>query len=114
MKTKKELREEYRTMKFRVGIVGIVNKHDQRIFLQSSSDLDRAFNSDVFQLKAGMHPNTTLQKDWYELGPDSFEFLTVDELRIGETATPDEIKKDLKELLEMHLLEFRKSDKLLY
>jgi hypothetical protein len=57
MKTKKEIREEYKSMKFRVGIFQITNKKDNRIFLNTTSDLDRAYNSDLFQLKAGMHSN---------------------------------------------------------
>jgi hypothetical protein len=74
MKTKKEIRDEYKSMKFRVGIFQIKNKKDDRIFLKTTSDLDRAFNSDLFQLKAGMHSNQQLQSDWNNLGTENFEF----------------------------------------
>ena len=68
MKTKKEIREEYKLMKFRAGIFQINNKKDNKVFLKTTSDLDRAFNSDLFQLKAGMHSNLELQRDWNNLG----------------------------------------------
>jgi len=114
MKTKKELKNEYRSLKFRVGVFQILNKKEDRIFLQISTDLDRAFNSDLFQLKAGMHSNKMLQKDWDQSGPESFEFSVFDKLRVKETANPLEINKDLKELLEMHVAELKKNGQLLY
>jgi hypothetical protein len=114
MKTKKELRDEFKSIKYKVGIFQIVNKTENRIFLQTSSDLDRAYNSDIFQLKAGIHSNKTLQKDWDNLGPGSFEFKIFDELKVNETASSQEINKDLKELLEMHLSELKKNGQFLY
>lgn len=114
MKTKKELRNEFRIMKFRAGIFGILNRTDNRIFLQSSTDLDRAFNSDVFQLKAGMHPNALLQDDWNKLSADSFDFQIIDELKYKDTATPEEINLDIKELLQMHITDLKNTGTLLY
>ena len=55
MKTKKELKAEFRSLKFRAGIFRILNKAENKIYLQTSSDLDRAFNSDLFQLNARMY-----------------------------------------------------------
>jgi hypothetical protein len=114
MKTKKELKQEYKSMKFRHGIFQIVNKQENRIYLQTTTDLDRAYNSDIFQLKAGMHSNKILQNDWNVMGSEFFEFKTFDELFVNETATPTEIKQDLKELMEMHLAELKKNGQLLY
>ena len=114
MKTKKELKQEYKSMKFRQGIFQIINKHENRIYLQTTSDLDRAYNSDIFQLKAGMHSNKILQNDWNVLGSELFEFKTYDELIVKDTATPTEIKQHLKELLEMHLADLKKNGQLLY
>ncbi len=82
--------------------------------LQTTSDLDRAYNSDIFQLKAGLHLNKDLQKDWNNLGPEMFEFKEFDELKVKDTDTPIKIKRDLKELLEMHLSELKKNGQLLY
>ncbi|MCX6161736.1 MAG: GIY-YIG nuclease family protein [Ignavibacteriae bacterium] len=114
MKTKKEIRNEYKLMKFRAGIFQIINKKENRIYLKTSSDLDRAFNSDIFQLKAGMHSNKNLQNDWNNLGLENFEFKIFDELDVQDTESPKEINQDLKELLDMHLTELKKNGQLLY
>jgi hypothetical protein len=114
MKTKKEIKQEYKSMKFRQGIFQIVNLRDNRMYLGISSDLDRAFNSDKFKLNAGMHSNKQLQKDWDSLGAESFEYAVLDELKVDGLATPAEIKQDLKELLEMHLTEMRQKEQLMY
>ncbi len=89
-------------MKFRVGIFQIKNLQNNKLFLKTSTDLDRAFNSDQFQLKLGSHKNTELQNDWNTFGSDNFEFGLFDELKSDETATELEIKTDLKELLKLH------------
>ena len=114
MKTKKELKEEFKSMKFRAGIYQIINKQENRIYLQTTLDLDRGFNSDIFQLKGGMHLNKNLQNDWNKLGLESFEFKTFDELEMKDTATPKEINEELKIFLEMHLTELKKNGQLLY
>ncbi len=114
MKTKKEIKTEYKTMKFRAGIFQIINKKDERMFLNTSADLDRAFNSDLFQLKAGMHSNPQLQNDWNSLGADNFECKILDELTLKDSDTSTHIQQELKELLEMHLLEMKSKGLLLY
>lgn len=114
MKTKKEWKQEYKSMKFRSGIFQIINKQSNRIYLQTTSDLDRAYNADLFQLKAGLHLNKALQSDWNNLGAEMFDFLPYDELEIKDTATPTQIRRDLKEFLEMHLAELKNKNQLLY
>jgi hypothetical protein len=114
VKTKKEIKEEYKSLKFRVGIFQITNKKDNRIFLKTSSDLDRAFNSDLFQLNAGMHSNQQLQSDWNNLGAENFTFIIFDELKIKDSETPTDISQELKELLEIHLSELKSKGQLIY
>ncbi|MFA7107498.1 MAG: GIY-YIG nuclease family protein [Candidatus Izemoplasmatales bacterium] len=101
-------------MKFRMGIFQIINQKEKKIYLQIASDLDRAYNSDIFQLKAGMHSNKELQNDWNKLGSNSFEFKILDELLIDETASPEQLIIDLKELLEIHKDEMKSKGQLLY
>jgi hypothetical protein len=114
MKTKKEIREEYKSMKFRVGIFQITNKKDNRIFLKTTNDIDRAFNSDLFQLKAGMHSNLQLQNDWNNLGQENFEFKIIDELKIKDTKTSTDINQELNNLLEIHQAELKSNGQHLY
>lgn len=114
MKTKKEIRDEYKSMKFKVGIYQIKNKKDDKIFLKTTLDIDRAFNSDLFQLKAGMHSNKQLQSDWNSLGTENFEFTILDELKIKDTETPTDIVQELNELLKMHLSELKSNGQHVY
>ncbi len=114
MNIKKENRNAYKQMKFRVGIFQIKNRKNDKLFLQTSEDLERAFNSDSFQLKMGLHSNKELQGDWNTLGSDNFEFSILDELKPKETSTASEIKVELKEFLELHRNELQESGRILY
>jgi hypothetical protein len=114
MNTKKENKNAYKQMKFRAGIFQIKNLKNNKLFLKTSTDLDRAFNSDLFQLKLGSHKNIELQNDWNTFGSDNFEFCVFDELKSKETATELEIKTDLKELLELYRIDLLKNGVILY
>ncbi|MBN2893083.1 MAG: GIY-YIG nuclease family protein [Bacteroidales bacterium] len=114
MNTKKENKNAYKQMKFRTGIYYIKNIKNNKLFLKISTDLDRAFNSDQFQLKLGSHRNNDLQSDWNTFGSDNFEFGIFDELKSKETTTEIEIKKDLNDLLELHKVELHKKGIMLY
>jgi hypothetical protein len=114
MNTKKENKNAYRQMKFRAGIFQIKNVKDNKSFINTSSDLDRAFNSDLFQLKLGSHRNAELQSDWNTIGSENFELSILDELKLKETATDLEKQADLKELLELHQADLLKKGIRLY
>ncbi|MEI8046764.1 MAG: GIY-YIG nuclease family protein [Bacteroidota bacterium] len=114
MSTKKENKNAYKLVKFRAGIFQIKNTNNGKIYLQASTDLDRGYNSDRFQLNAGLHPNKELQKDWNASGANAFEYSLVDELKTAENVTNSEIKKDLLEFLELHRCEFLKNGNILY
>lgn len=109
MNSKKENKNAYKQLIFRAGIFQIKNLQNGKIFLKTSTDLDRAFNSDRFQLKVGSHRNSQLQADWNALGSENFEFSIFDELKTAESATIIEIQKDLRELLELHRTELVKN-----
>ena len=114
MKTRKDLQHEYKLRKSRVGIFQVIIRKDNKIYLHISTDLDKAFNADIFKLNAGMHPNKDLQNDWNDLGSDSFEFEILDELKLNETETPDQIINDLQELLDIYKNEMKSKGQLLY
>lgn len=107
MKTRKELQNEFKLMKPRAGILQIINRLENKVFLQISSDLDKAFNADIFKLNAGMHSNKDLQNDWNNLSSESFEFKILDDLRLNDAETPEQIKADLNVLLEIHKNEMK-------
>jgi len=81
MKTKKELKEEYQQMKFRMGVFQIRNLATGKIFVGSSTNLDAIWNRHRFQLNFGSHPNEAIQKDWKELGEENFRFEILSEIK---------------------------------
>jgi hypothetical protein len=69
-KSRKELKEEYKQRKPKIGVFQIRNILNGKIFIGSSINLDAAWNSQEFRLNAGAHPNAGLQKDWMALGKE--------------------------------------------
>ena len=63
MKTRKELREEYNQMKFRMGVFQIRNKINGKVFIGSSTDLKAIWYAEKLQLDIGLHSNSELQKE---------------------------------------------------
>ena len=114
MKSKKEIKQAYKSLKFSAGIFQIKNIQLNKIYLQTTLDLDRAFNADLFKLNAGMHPNKCLQQDWNDTGADNFEFKSYDELKVNDTLSTAEINQELKTLLEIHLTELKENGQSIY
>jgi hypothetical protein len=100
MKTRKELKEEYKQMKFRMGVFGIRNTLNGKIFIGSSLDLKAIWNAQRFQLEAGMHQNAALQKEWKEIGAANFVYEIIEEIEPSEDKPLDNAK-DIKALEQM-------------
>ncbi len=111
---KKENKNAYKQMKFRMGIFQIINIESKRVFLQTSTDLDRAYNGDKFRLNMKLHSNKELQNDWTLLGAEKFEFSILDELKIEEPTSDLKIKEELKELYNLHRTELDEKGIILY
>lgn len=106
MKTKKELKEQYKQMKFPAGVFQVRNTTNNKIFVEGSVILDAIWNRHRVQLNFGNHPNEELQKDWKELGESHFKF------EIPDTIDPEkeEIKypgKEVKSLEAIYIEELR-------
>ncbi len=108
MKTKKELRDEYKEMKFKKGVFQIRNTVNGKVYIDSNTDLDAIFKRQKFQLNCGNHPVAELQKDWKELGGDKFEFEILSEVKENDKVEFDQ--KDLKLLEQMFLDEIKPFD----
>ena len=76
MKTRRELKEEYKAMKFAMGVFQIRNKMNGKIFIGSSLDLKAIWYAQKLQLDMGIHPNSGLQDDWKVFGPENFSYET--------------------------------------
>ncbi len=87
MKTRKELREEFRLIKYRMGVFRITNQVNGKVFIGSSVDLVAIWHAQKFQLNAGIHSNEQLQKDWNLFGQEAFSYDILEELcqKEGET-----------------------------
>ena len=109
MKTKKELKNEYKLMKFRMGVFQIRNTVNNKIFIESSTDLDSIWNRHRFQLNFGNHPNDALQKDWKALGENQFIYEILNIYEPSETVITNHIK-ELKLLEQMFIDELQPFD----
>ncbi|MDD4489658.1 MAG: GIY-YIG nuclease family protein [Paludibacter sp.] len=100
MKTRKELKEEYKQMKFKMGVFQIKNNINGKIFIGSSLDLKAIWFAQKLQLDMGMHQNSELQKDWNEFGSENFSYEILDEIKKSEDK-PIDYKKEIKTLEDM-------------
>jgi hypothetical protein len=103
---KKELLTEYKQMKPDMGVLAVINKNDNRYWLEAAPNLKGKINSVAFQLKNGSHVNRQLQKDWNDLGEEAFQIVVLEQLEYEE----DESKTDYRE--ELELLKIICTDKL--
>lgn len=81
MKTKKEIKEDYKQMKFPMGVFQIKNLSNNKIFVDNSVDMNATWNRHKTELKFGTHRNKELQKDWAEKGENNFMFEILSELK---------------------------------
>jgi hypothetical protein len=108
-KSKKELTNAYKQKQFKVGIYQIRNKINNKIFLESSVNLDAIWNRNHIQLKFGTHQNKELQKDWNEIGPEHFVFEIVSEIQQKEGEQKD-YRKEVLQLEAMFMEELQPYD----
>lgn len=74
MKTKKEIKREYKEREKIAGVFQVKNIANGKVLLGSSLNLDGPLNSHRFMLEIGSHRNKVLQQEWNEYGPDKFVF----------------------------------------
>ena len=98
-RSRKEIHQAYKERVKPAGIFMIKNVASGRILLGSSLNIEGPLNKHKFMLKIGSHLNKELQKDWNELGPDSFIFEILEEVKMQ----PDNPHFNLKD--ELTLLE---------
>jgi group I intron endonuclease len=102
-KTRKEIHREYKERVKPSGVFQIKNLVNGKVLLGSSLNLEGPLNKHRFMLKINSHPNTELQKDWNELGPEKFTFEILETVQIQDH--PNFNLKDELTLLEEIWLE---------
>ena len=103
MKSRKELKDEFKQLKFRMGVFDIRNLENGKIYVDTATNLDSIYNRHRLQLNFGNHPNEALQADWKALGEVHFKFEILGEIEQKEGENID-YAKELK-LLEKLWLE---------
>ena len=105
-KTKKQLKEDYKQMKFKAGGLGIRNTVNNKLYLGSSVNMDAMWNRSRVQLDFGSHPNAELQADWKSMGKDKFTFEIISEIKQKDDGTQD-LAKEVKDLELLYLEELK-------
>lgn len=106
MKTRKELINEYKQMKFRMGVFQIRNTVNGKIFVEGSVNLEAIWNRHRTQLDIGNHPSTGLQQDWKALGADKFVYEILAEID-QEDGSGLDYGKEVKTLEALYLEELQ-------
>lgn len=109
-KTKQELKQDYKNRKPEMGIISFYCRNTGESFLGISKDTRIGFNSSKFQLSNKMHTNKKLQSLYDQYGEQGFDYQVVSVLKVDETSEHQD--QDLKELLEICLMEIPNSTKL--
>ena len=74
MKTKKELKQAYKQLKPKMGVFQIKNTVNNKVLIESSTNISAKWNRHQTELRFGSHKNKALQKDWNQFEATSFVF----------------------------------------
>ena len=100
MKTKKELKDEYKQRKIPMGVFQIKNIKNNKALIDNSIDMESKWNRHKMELKFGNHRNRNFQKEWNEYGEENFVFEVLSELIKSEEENIN-YAKELKTLQDM-------------
>jgi hypothetical protein len=103
VKSKQELKREYKERKKPAGVFQVRNTANGKVLLGSSLNLEGPLNAHKFMLAIGKHRNEQLQADWNTFGPDKFVFEILEEVK--EKDDPNFDIRDELTLLEQIWLE---------
>src|SRR5436190_2344239 len=106
MKSNKQLKEDYKQQKFKIGVFQIRNIVNEKIFVGSSINIDDIWNRIKVELKFGGHRNKPMQEDWTNFGEDNFKFEILYEVDQKDGDKID-YNKEVKKLEEMFIEELQ-------
>lgn len=98
IKRKKELLQQWKNRRPQMGVISFRCKKTGESFLGISKDTKADFNSNCFQLSAGMHPNKRLAELWNQYGEGGFELSVVKVLKYENP--DDDHSEELEKLRE--------------
>ena len=103
MKTREELKREYKERPKPAGVFQIKNTANGKVFLGSSLNLEGPLNRHKFALTMGLHANAALQREWNEFGAGRFVFEILEVVKVKDD--PDFNLVDELTLIEQIWLE---------
>ncbi len=100
---KKELRAQYKEMKYEAGIYRVINQQTGRYYLASTTDIQAIRNRFDFAQKIGSHTAFSIKmgQDLAKYGVNSFSLEILEVLDMKPDMTPEKIKGELKLLVAM-------------
>jgi hypothetical protein len=84
VRTRAELKRQYKEAHPPMGVYAIRNLATGRCYVQASMNVHAAMNRDRFELGFKGHRNPALQRDWLAHGADHFRFEVLDLLKKRE------------------------------
>ena len=106
MKSNKELKEEYKLIKPKIGVFQIKNIVNNKIFIDCSVNLDKIWNRHRGELNFGGHRNEVLQKEWNEFGERNFKYEILSEIKQNEDQNID-YAREARQLAKMFIEELK-------
>ena len=103
MKSKQDIKREYKERKKPAGVFQVKNTANGKVLLGSSLNLEGPLNSHKFMLTIGKHRNEALQKEWNQHGAEKFVFEVLEEVKVKDD--PDFSLEDELTLIEQIWLE---------
>lgn len=85
-----------------MGVFQIRNTKNDKVFVDSSTNIPGKTNRHRFALNMGSHSSKSLQADWDEFGESAFEFETIEPVEPREDTNYD-YKADLITLKDLWL-----------
>lgn len=89
-------------LKFKAGVFQIRNTVNGKIYIDSSSNLDKIWKRYSVELNAGSYANEQLQKDWKEFGEDYFKSEILSEIKQTDDQNVD-YAKEARQLAKMFI-----------
>jgi hypothetical protein len=84
MKSKKDIRREYKERQKPAGVFQVKNTVNGKVLLGSSLNLEGSLNKHQFMLISGQHRNKTMQAEWQQYGPDKFVFEILEVVQVKD------------------------------
>lgn len=101
MKTHKQWKDDYKQMRFPMGVFQIRNTVTGAVFLDSSLNMPALWNRHQFQLELGNHPDHELQAAWKAHGRPAFVYEVLIEVQWDEAHPDRDYREEVKALEQL-------------